>query len=341
MTQTLFLPEWAPQEAVQLTWPHAQSDWAYMLDEVETCFVRIATAVLRHERLIVVAPDSERIFRLLPTELHHRLTCFDIPSNDTWARDHGGISLLRDGRPTVADFTFNGWGQKFAANYDNCITRELHGRGAFAADVSLRNELSFVLEGGALETDGAGTLLTTDSCIFERNRNAGLSRTAIIDRLKVSLGVDRVLSLRHGHLAGDDTDGHIDTLARFVNPHTITYVRCDDATDPHHSALAAMEEELKSFRQANGDPYTLVPLPMAEAVYEGDERLPATYANFLIINGAVLVPTYASERDAAALDVMEGLFPDRAIIGIDCRPLIKQHGSLHCVTMQYPQGFIR
>ena len=152
-----------------------------MLDEVETCFVRIATAILRHERLIVVCPDRKRVFGLLPPELHHRLYCFELPSNDTWARDHGGISLLADGRPMIADFAFNGWGMKFAAHHDNLITRRLHALGLFAEEVTLDNRLAFVLEGGALETDGEGTLLTTDSCLFEPNRNAGLSRTAIID----------------------------------------------------------------------------------------------------------------------------------------------------------------
>ncbi|SJL19972.1 hypothetical protein PGIN_3-3_01032 [Porphyromonas gingivalis] len=341
MTKRLFLPEWAPQEAVQLTWPHDRTDWAYMLDEVETCFVRIATAILRHERLIVVCPDRKRVFGLLPPELHHRLYCFELPSNDTWARDHGGISLLADGRPMIADFAFNGWGMKFAAHHDNLITRRLHALGLFAEGVTLDNRLAFVLEGGALETDGEGTLLTTDSCLFEPNRNAGLSRTAIIDTLKESLGVSRVLSLRHGALAGDDTDGHIDTLARFVDTRTIVYVRSEDPSDEHYSDLTAMEQELKGLRRKDGQPYRLVPLPMAEALYDGADRLPATYANFLIINGAVLVPTYDSHLDAVALSVMQGLFPDREVIGIDCRPLVKQHGSLHCVTMQYPQGFIR
>ena len=142
-------------------------------------------------------------------------------------------------------------------------------------------------------------------------------------------------------MAGDDTDGHIDTLARFVDTRTIVYVRSEDPSDEHYSDLTAMEQELKELRRPDGQPYRLVPLPMAEALYDGADRLPATYANFLIINGAVLVPTYDSHLDAVALSVMQGLFPDREVIGIDCRPLVKQHGSLHCGTMQYPQGFIR
>lgn len=342
MAELHFLPEWAPQDAVQLTWPHDRTDWAYMLDEVEACFIQIASSILKYERLLVVCPDKERVFSLLPQELHDRLVCFEILSNDTWARDHGGIALMKNGEPAIADFTFNGWGMKFAANYDNLITRQLFQKQAFAEKVKWDNRLNFILEGGALETDGEGTLLTTDSCLLEPNRNAGLSREAIIGFLKDSLGVSRVHSLKHGALSGDDTDGHIDTLARFVDRETILYVKCEDTEDIHYSELLAMEGELKELRQSNGSPYKLVPIPMAEAVYdEQGERLPATYANYLIINGAVLVPIYATPTDAVALGIMKDLFSDRDIIGIDCRPLIKQHGSLHCVTMQYPKGFIR
>jgi agmatine deiminase len=225
------------------------------------------------------------------------------------------------------------------ADKDNGITRALCNKGVFRAKL---RPGGLVLEGGGLESDGQGTLLTTAECLLSLNRNPHLSKSQLERQLKNRFGLDRILWLHHGYLAGDDTDSHIDTLARFCDPETIAYVRCDDPTDEHRPALLEMEKELKSFRTAAGRPYRLVPLPWPDACFAEDgHRLPATYANFLIINGAVLVPTYRVRQDAEALAVFKNLFPDRAVIGIDCRMLIEQHGSLHCVTMQYPEGVVR
>ena len=327
-------PEWAPQQFVQLTWPHEQTDWVDMLDEVNQCFAEIARHIIQYENLLIVCRDAERIRTLLKDIDLNRITFVELPTNDTWARDHGGITVLENGKKVIYDFAFNGWGKKFEAELDNMITKTLYDKQLFYSNVTYRNCLDFVLEGGSIESDGEGTLLTTSTCLLSDNRN-DLSREAVEKKLKEYFGLQRVLWLNHGYLAGDDTDSHIDTLARFCDVNTIAYVKCEDERDEHYTELKKMEEELMQFRTVSGAPYRLIPLPMADAVYEAGERLPATYANFLILNGAVLVPTYQSPKDEIALKQLEIAFPDRKIIGINCLPLIKQHGSLHCVTMQY------
>lgn len=339
-----FPPEWYPQSGVQLTWPHSNTDWEYMLEDVTACFVKIAVEILKREKLVIVCYDAELVKYELRDHknLFHNLTFVELPTNDTWARDHSGISILKDGNKCIYDFTFNGWGMKFASNYDNQITRGLFANQIFGNDIGLINKKDFVLEGGALESDGKGTLLTTSECMLSLNRNSYLSKDGIEEYLKSAFGLDRVLWLDHGYLAGDDTDSHIDTLARFCDEHTIVYVKCDDREDEHYETLAKMEEQLKTFTDYQGDLYKLVPLPMATASYDEDnQRLPATYANFLIINKAVLLPFYNDkEKDEKAKQALQPVFPDREIVGIDCTTLIQQHGSLHCVTMQYPEGFI-
>lgn len=336
-----FLPaEWYPQSGVQLTWPHARTDWNYMLDEVEACFVEIAREIASRQPLLIVTPEPERVYNRIQNEVPlEQVQLFKLPTNDTWARDHGAITLLDGGRPLILDFTFNGWGLKFASDADNQITRKLFSHQILKG--TYVNHLDFVLEGGGIESDGLGTLLTTSECLLSPNRNARMNRLEIEEYLKKSLHVQRVLWLDHGYLAGDDTDSHIDTLVRFCSPTSIAYVKCTDTSDEHYEALAAMEEQLKIFQTAEGKPYDLFALPMPDKIEVDGERLPATYANFLILNEAVLFPTYhQKENDEAARAVLAKAFPNRAIVGIDCNALIKQHGSLHCVTMQYPQGVI-
>ena len=343
MTPAILFPaEWYPQSGIQLTWHHEETDWAYMLDEVTDCYIKLAREIARRERLLIVTPHPEQVKQLLQGVVDLEAVTFaQCPTNDTWARDHGGITLLCDGKPAIYDFEFNGWGLKFAANYDNLITSTLCRQGRFNA--RYENRLNFVVEGGALESDGAGTLLTTSECLLSPNRNGEWSQARIEEYLKETFGLQRVLWLDHGYLAGDDTDSHIDTLARFAPGNTIVYVQCTDPTDEHYEDLRRMEEQLRTFTTLEGTPYRLLPLPMTNAVYdENGERLPATYANFLIMNDAVLYPTYRQPaNDQAAAQVLQQAFPDREIVGIDCSPLIRQHGSLHCVTMQYPQNVLR
>jgi agmatine/peptidylarginine deiminase len=335
MTNKIFPAEWAPQQFVQLTWPHADTDWAYMLDEVQACFKNIAREIAKRQRLLIVAPDIEDVRRQIANEVNMaNITLVELPSNDTWARDHGGITIFEDNKPVVLDFQFNGWGLKFASDKDNLITERLHRGGHLFGE--LRNCRNFTFEGGSIESDGEGTLLTTSECLLSPNRNATMSRNDIEKYLLDTLGARQLLWLDYGYLAGDDTDSHIDTLARLCPNNTILYVKCDDEADEHYEALRLMEEQLKTFRTLNGEPYRLIALPMARPAFEDNERIPATYANYLVMNGAVLVPIYGTDLDAIALERVGKAFPDREIVGVDCQALIRQHGSLHCVTMQYP-----
>jgi agmatine/peptidylarginine deiminase len=338
--KNIHLPaEWHPQSAVQLTWLHAETDWREILDEVTPCFVEIAKAICVLQKLVIVCPNSAAIIPLFDNESLRNITFSEMPTNDTWARDHGAISVFEGEVPYLYDFTFNGWGMKFAANLDNQINRKLFESNVFHKEVQYRNYKHFILEGGSIESDGKGTILTSSECLLSENRN-NKTRKEVEDFLIETFGLKRILWIENGYLEGDDTDSHIDTLARFCNETTIAYIKCDDQSDVHFAELAKMEAQLKSFRTLSGEPYTLIALPMADEVMCDGERLPATYANFLIINGAVLLPTYQTPKDEIAKRQLKIAFPDRQIIGINCLPLIKQHGSLHCVTMQFPAGFV-
>ncbi len=322
-----------------MAWPHASTDWNPYLAQSQATFVRIISEASRLARVILVtsAPDETRRHLKQDGAVLSRIDTFSIPSNDTWARDFGPITVIEKNRPVLLDFQFTGWGGKFKADLDNRISLELKEHGVFGS-THLR-AIHFVLEGGGIESDGRGTLLTTQSCLANPNRNGHLGLPDIEQTLQRFLGVKRVLWLKNGYLAGDDTDGHIDMLARFAPHDTILYQSCDDPGDEHFHSLTAMAEELAALRTVEGQPYRLLPLPWPGAKHDPDGyRLPASYANFLILNGGVLVPTYDDPRDAAALDTIGRAFPGRKIIGIDCSTLILQHGSLHCVTMQIPKG---
>ena len=336
--------EWGPQSAIMLTWPHVHSDWQPFLEYVDPVFCEIAFYSSLHERVLIACWDDNHqahISNLLDergTDLN-QVDLYTVRSNDSWARDHGPITIFKQQKPVLLDFSFNGWGNKYEAKLDNAISRHLCSQGAFAN--SEFKSIDLVLEGGSIESDGHGTLLTTSRCLLSPQRNPTLDRPQLEQQLNQLLGFDRFLWLEHGHLAGDDTDSHIDTLARFCSVDTICYVSCDDPADEHYEALQEMATELTAFRQANGKPYKLVPLPMTQPIYNEDGvRLPGTYANFLIINNAVLVPTYEDEHDNLALQQLAMCFPDREIIAINCRALIEQYGSLHCVTMQLPEGVL-
>lgn len=337
--------EWEPQAAVLLTWPHSETDWAEALPRVEPAFVALAKEVTRFERLVVGChdPGVEAHVRSLLSRADvplDRVHLFLAPCNDTWARDHGPITVFRDGQLSALDFTFNGWGNKFNHGADNALNQRLFTEPFFNAGFGA--SLSFVLEGGSIESDGQGTILTSSKCLLNPNRNPGWSRRQIEGALSGHLGATRVLWLEHGHLVGDDTDAHIDTLVRLAPSNTLVHVQCDDPGDEHYAELHAMEAELQAFAAPNGRPYRLIALPWPDVcLSETGARLPATYANFLVINGAVLVPTYGSPKDRAAVDQLARAFPGREIIGIPCRRIIEQGGSLHCLTMQLPAGSLK
>lgn len=334
--------EWEPQDAVMLTWPHKNSPWDWILDDVVELYEALATVICDFADVVIAVPENQidevrsRLEAMgAPLEYIHLYPC---ASNDSWARDHGPLTVETGDGFKLLDFQFNGWGNKFPHDLDNQISRRLFEQGAFPyATIEAQD---WVLEGGSIESDGQGTLLTTSSCLLNKNRNPDLTKADIELRLSAAFGAQKINWLDHGYLAGDDTDGHIDTLARLCPNNTIVYTACDDEQDEHYAELKKMEAQLQSFTNAQGEPYRLLPLPWAGEVLgdESDERLPSTYANFLIINEAVLVPIYNLPMDEDALEVISQAFPGYEIFGIPCLSLIEQGGSLHCITMQIPEG---
>ncbi|MDE6120227.1 MAG: agmatine deiminase family protein [Muribaculaceae bacterium] len=337
---TLRLPaEWEPTEAVLVAWPPSQSDWAYMLDDARRCIAEIIAAISRHAKVIVIGQELPAPDDIPEPCVRPNITLLDVPVNDTWTRDYGPITVFgADGSAILHDFKFNGWGLKFAADRDNLATCGLFARGVFGGRRA--NRLGFVLEGGSIESDGQGTLLTTEECLLSANRNGELSKEEVEEYLKTTFGLHTVQWLGHGALEGDDTDGHVDTLARLVPPgDVIVYTGCQDPDDIHFECLQAMRHDLEQLRTADGRPYTLAELPLPDPIYDPDDgsRLPATYANFLYLNGTVLLPVYGQPmKDLMAVQILEAVMPGYEIIPIDCRALIRQHGSLHCTTMQLP-----
>jgi agmatine/peptidylarginine deiminase len=331
--------EWEPQSGVMLTWPHPGTDWADRLDRVLPVFAEIGAAVSQRQALLSVCRSVEFAAmarkRLLAAGADPARLLFAVAdSDDSWARDHGPLTTLGPAGPVLNDFKFNGWGGKFAAGRDDAISAALAAIGSFAGAAFASRAM--VLEGGAIESDGAGTLLATRASVVTATRNPGLDTAAVEARLGEFLGLDRFLWLDHGDISGDDTDGHIDTLARFADPQTILHATAP-AGDPDHPGLAAMAAQLEGFRTRDGRPYRLVALPFPGVHRDADgRRLPATYANFLVINGAVLLPVYGVATDAEAVRVVGEAFPGREVVAIDCRPIIEQNGSLHCLTMQFP-----
>jgi agmatine/peptidylarginine deiminase len=334
--------EWEPQAAVLIAWPHGGTDWAERLAEVETTYVALAAAVARFQRLIVVAADAgvrahaEALLREAGVELA-RIRFVELPYDDTWLRDSGPVTLKADdGRFQLADFRFTGWGGKFGAEQDDALIAGLVEAGVLG-DAAHRR-IDWALEGGAIESDGAGSVLTTWKCLNQRHPEQ--SREAMDAILMDSLHAGRILWLDHGYLEGDDTDAHIDTLARFAPGERIVFQACDDAGDRHHAELARMGEELAALRTLDGRPYRLHPLPWAQPIIDEGRRLAASYANYLVVDGAVLVPAYGDAADDAAARIIGSAHPGREVVQVPCRPLIWQNGSLHCITMQLPAGLV-
>ncbi len=354
--------EWEPQSAIMLTWPHADTDWKQYLRQITNTYLELSEIITRFEHLLVVTPIVESTHKMLSERLSpeqmKRVLLFEIDSNDTWARDHGPITLISRNKQNsfivpihLLDFKFNGWGEKFAWQKDNAINLQLYYQGAF--DAALENHTGFVLEGGSIESDGKGTIFTTSQCLLAPHRNQPFTKDDIDRQLKNFFYARQVEWLDHGNLIGDDTDGHIDTIVRVAPHDTLLYVGCDDPEDEQYEDFHALEKQLQKLFTFEGYPYRLLKLPMPDAIYdEGDrlttdknslgDRLPATYANFLILNGAVIYPTYNQpEKDEEAKRQIQLAFPDREIIGVDSLTIIRQHGSIHCLTMQLPKGAVR
>lgn len=336
------LPEWAEQSAVLLIWPDEQTDWKPYLEEIRQVYAEMVESIARHEQVLLVARDPVAAREWLAGRVSGAamaaVRLVQAEYDDTWARDtapltlsdgHGGLRLV--------NFRFNGWGDKFSARRDNALNGSLHGQGVFACPMTDAGD--FVLEGGSLEIGDEGILFTTSPCLLAPHRNQPLTQADLQQRLCAELGVSEVCWIAHGYLEGDDTDGHIDTLVRCAPGRTLVYVGSGGEDGGQGRELRAMEEDLRAISQRASAPYRLLRLPMPSPIYDDGERLPATYANFLVINGAVLVPTYGQpDNDAEALRVVGEAFPGREIVGIDARTVIRQHGSLHCLTMQMPKG---
>jgi len=331
--------EWEEQSGVMLAWPHGATDWKDNLLEAEECYRKIAGTISKYEKVVILSYNKELVRKSVGNVLNDNIILVESNYNDTWVRDFGPISVKEGEVVKLLDFQFNGWGKKFDARDDNQVNRQLaksHFNG-----IELEDHNHFILEGGSIESDGKGTILTTSHCLMAPNRNQPKTKLEIENYMRNTLGAQRIIWLEYGWLEGDDTDGHIDTTARFCNENTIAYMKCENPEDSHFYDFSDMEKELKLLRNSNGDPYNLIPLPFPDPVFAPDgRRLPATYANFLIINNAVLMPFYNCDRDNLALRQLSGAFPDREVIGINCLPLILQHGSLHCVTMQLPAGVL-
>ncbi|HSC09994.1 MAG TPA: agmatine deiminase family protein [Rhodanobacteraceae bacterium] len=334
--------EWESQAGVLLAWPHAQTDWAERLAETESAYVALVAAITRFEPAVIcVASQAVRerataLLRATAVDLD-RCRFVEIEYDDTWLRDSGPISLIDSNHHfALADFRFTGWGGKFAASRDDCLIGGLFARNLFSSAQHCR--IDWALEGGAIESDGAGTLLTTWRCLHQRHPEQ--SREQMNRIFTEHLAAARVIWLEHGYLHGDDTDAHIDTLARFAPGDAIVFQACDDEADPHHAELARMRDELAALRTARDTPYRLFPLPWARPIVDDGRRLAASYANYLVVNGGVLVPAYGDSADAEAARIVGAAHPGREVIGVPCRPLIWQNGSLHCVTMQLPRGLL-
>lgn len=341
------LAEWDDRfDSVMVAWPHPLTDWSYMLDQVRACYRELIVSLCGAGlNVVVVTPDRKETDPYIGDIDSPRLKIVEFHTNDTWTRDYGPLTLGPDAdalgggeaaagcacRPAI--FTFNGWGLKFASNLDNRVSGLLLDKAGIGYD----DNRPVVLEGGSIESDGRGTILTTSECLLSVNRNNYRTKAEAEAMLAGRLGAERVLWLDHGALAGDDTDSHVDTLARLLPGDTIAYVKSYNPDDPHTAALDAMERQLQEMTTTDGRPYNLVGLPLPDPCADEDsgERLPATYANFLITPKAVFMPTYGQPKnDRLACQMLEMALGDRPVIGVDCRALIRQHGSLHCATMQ-------
>ena len=335
-----FPAEWEKQSAVLIAWPHDSGDFSKQLPAVETCYQFIADTISQYQRLLIVCRDDHHQQHIQGLVNNTRMIDFmRAEVNDIWVRDTLFLSVENQGRLQLLNFRFNGWGKKYAYQKDDALNHTLIKQPPFKGADCL--DIDFILEGGSVESDGAGTLMTTRQCLLNPNRNAALSEHDIERQLVEHLGAKRILWIDQNNLSGDDTDAHIDTLARFCAPDTIAYTSCDDPSDPHYADLKNMEAQLQAFRTQSNTPYRLVPLPMPKAIFDQDGcRLPANYANFLIINGAVMVPTYVDAMDETALQRLGNCFPQHNIIATPCRPIVHQYGSLHCMTMQFPEHFL-
>jgi len=327
--------EWDAHACTWMAWPCDNDLWVGELAGVRNEFAVFVRAVAAREpvHLLVQDAEAEEDARARLDGADVRLHRYDY--DDVWLRDSGPIFIARGNELRLLDWEFNGWGQKYTPTRDNGVPR-------FVADLLQTDPIAtgVVLEGGSIEVSGAGSLLTTRQCLLSPKRNPSLGEADLERILGDMLGVSQVLWLDAG-LEGDHTDGHIDTITRFVDARTIVTVSCEDQADPNYAVTQANTERLRGFRDPAGDPFRVVELPLPRTpVYFDGQRLPLTYANFYIVNGAVLVPVYGDPYDERALDILRPLFPGRTVQGLMARHLITGGGAFHCVTQQQPVGLL-
>ena len=342
MSDIRFIPEWEPVEYILLALPNKDTDWDYILPEAIDQYQRLVKAITNEGiKVALLCHDVGEAMEIMQDSNQELITYIPMEYNDTWTRDYGLITVMRNDRLRALDFGFNAWGLKFASDKDNLVNLNLEKKGLLQP-LSYRNERDFILEGGSVESDGKGTIMTTSKCLQSPNRNGGKTKVELNEELLSRLGADHVLWLDHGALEGDDTDSHIDTLARLAPDDTIVFTGTKNFDDSQFEELLAMRAQLTLFRTAEGNPYNLVELPLPNPILDTDgNRLPATYANYLVANGVIFMPTYAQpDKDELAMRSIKIAYPTHKVVGVDCRTLLQQHGSLHCATMQIPAGIL-
>ncbi|HKD70373.1 MAG TPA: agmatine deiminase family protein [Candidatus Binataceae bacterium] len=329
--------EWELHKATYLTWPHNPETWPGKFDPVPAQYAAVVAGLSRFEpvRVLVKDADAAEQARAMLQQVDARMESVEIIvelTNDSWIRDYGPIFVARtDGARVALDWKFNSWGEKYGAyDLDDVVPRRLAIRYGFEC-----LEVPLVLEGGSIDVNGVGSLLTTESCLLNPNRNPGMTRVEIEEYLRVYLGVSNILWLGDG-IAGDDTDGHVDDLARFVAGDTIVTVIEDDRNDDNYQPLAENLERLRAMRDQDGKPFRIETLPMPPALYHEGQRLPASYANFYLANGAVIVPTFGCPSDKQSLTTLARLFPNRKVLGFYCLDLVWGLGTVHCLSQQHP-----
>ncbi len=316
--------EWEEQEHIMLVFPSPKSDWEHSIYHIQKSYIELIKTIALYQKCIVLCENKTKLSKILPKSKYIKL--LQIDTNDTWIRDFGAITVYENNKTKLLNFQFNAWGGKFEYKKDNQINQKLKELKFFKTPMK---DINFVLEGGSIDTNAQGVLLTTQNCIFNQNRNPKFSKKQILEVLRTTLGVNEIITLQNGSLIGDDTDSHIDTLARFLDEETIAYAKCYNKDDEHYLSLKKMEEELKKTK------FHLIPLPLPSPKYFLNHRLPATYLNFVFVNGALIVPTYKDKNDKIALEILQNFFPSKDIVGVDASIFIREHGSLHCATMNF------
>lgn len=338
-----FLAEWEGCNTILVALPDSHTDWDYILEEARDQYKRMVGAFVSAGCHTTVITVNEVEAKQLLSDLDQSLIEYcRVEYNDTWTRDYGPLTLDSDCGMIAADFGFNGWGLKFASDKDNLVNLHLYESGFFG-EVHYANQRSYELEGGSVETDGRGTILTTTRCLTSPNRNGGLTKELVARQLEARLGCKHLLWLDYGALAGDDTDSHIDTLCRLAPHDTILFTGCRDVDDEHFEELLKMRAQLEMLRTPDGEKYNLIELPLPDAIYDEEgERLPASYANYLVTPEVIFMPTYNQPlNDRLACEMVKVAFGDQRVVPVECLTLIKQHGSLHCATMQLPFSIVK